>query len=209
MATVKGSTVTLEGIEEFQEKLKQLKTTSPGFEKRLRGAIRKVLGQARAALQKDARGGLQMQSDPRNAYKAVRFAVYKRLFGGQINILQTKRATGNRTSYLPPRKGLPKRGGNRGTRSERTNAIDSYEGNERGFILRFLNAGTAGRYAGYGRNGRNEHEKNIFIEHHEGKGWRGRIKPRNWFGNASHTELEKAAGTIQEIIDRVIKEEFV
>ena len=205
----KNDTIVIDGIEELDKKIKQLSTDNPGFEKRLRGVIRKVLGEVRAALQKNAQSGLQMNSDPRKAYKAVRYAVYKRLFGGQVNILQPRKTSGNRTSYQPPRKGLPKRGGNRRKRSTRTEAIDSYEGKDRGFILRFLNAGTRVRYAGYGRNGETEEDYERFIYNHDGRGNRGSIGARNWFGPRSQAELENAAGRIQQIIDRVINDEFV
>ena len=207
--TAKNGTITITGLDELDKKIKQLSTDNPGFEKRLRGVIRKVLGEVRAALQKDAQSGLQMQSDPRKAYKAVRYAVYKRILGGQVNILQSRKASGHRSTYTPQRKGLPKRGGNRRTRSERTEAIDSYEGSDRGFILRFLNAGTRVRYAGYGRNGKTEADYERFIANHDGRGNRGQIAPRNWFGPRSQAELERAAGRIQEIIDKVINDEFV
>jgi hypothetical protein len=72
-------TITIEGLSEFDEKLAKLKTDNPGFERRLRAVIRKILGHARANLRKDAASGLQMDSDPRHAYKAVRFAECKRL----------------------------------------------------------------------------------------------------------------------------------
>ena len=209
MATVeKNGAITIEGIDELNRKLEQMKTTDPTFEKRLRGAIRKVLGEVRAAMQKSAQTDLGMQSDPRKAYKAVRYAVYKRIFGGQVNILQAQRASGHRSSYEPPRKPMPRRGGNRMVRSKRTQDLMSYEGADRGFILRFLNAGTEARYTG-GRNGRNEAERTRFIESHEGRGFRGSISARNWFGPRSHRELENAAGHIQAIIDKVINEEFV
>ena len=209
MADIKNGTVTITGLDAFEKKIKELETTNPGFQKRLRAVIRQVLGKVRAALQKDAKSGLQMDSDPRNAYKAVRYAVYKRIFGGQVNILQPRKASGNRTSYQPPRKGLPARGGNRRTRSERTKAIDSYEGSERGFILRFLNAGTRVRYAGYGRNGKTEADYERFIQNHDGRGHRGSIGARNWFGPRSQAELDNAAANIQAIIDKVINDEFV
>ena len=150
MADIQNGTVTISGLDAFEKKLKELETTNPGFEKRLRGVIKKVLGQVRAALQKDAQSGLQMQSDPRKAYKAVRYAVYKRIFGGQVNILPSRKTV--KGHYEPQRKGLPKRGGNRRTRSKRTQDLLDYEGISRGFVLRFLNAGTRVRYAGYGRN---------------------------------------------------------
>ena len=208
MATVeKNGAITIEGIDELNRKLEQMKTTDPTFEKRLRGAIRKVLGQVRAAMQKSAQSDLGMQSDPRHAYKAVRYAVYKRIFGGQVNILQSQRASGHRSSYEPPRKPMPRRGGNRMVRSKRTQDLMSYEGADRGFILRFLNAGTEARYTG-GRNGRTDAERTRFIESHEGRGFRGSIAARNWFGPRSQKEMEAAAQNIQAIIDKVINDEF-
>lgn len=184
-----------------------MKTDNPGFEKRLRGVIRKVLGEARAALQKDAQSGLNMKSDPRNAYKAVRFAVYKRLLGGQVNILDSRKTTTG--SYDPPKKGLPKRGGNRQVRSERTKSLMEYEGGSRAFVLRFLNQGTRVRYAGYGRNGKTESEYNAFVTRIGGRGKRGSIAARNWFTNASQAQLVRAAEYMESIIDKVIKEEFI
>ena len=207
MADIQNGTVTITGLDAFEKKIKEIETTNPGFEKRLRGAIRKVLSESRAKLSRDAQSGLQMESDPRKAYKAVRYAVYKKIFGGQVNILPSSKTV--KGSYEPPRKGLPKRGGNRRVRSTRTQDLLDYEGISRGFVLRFLNAGTDARYAGYGRNGRTQADKERFIQSHDGRGFRGSIAPRNWFGNASHAQLEQSAGKIQEIIDKVIKEEFV
>ena len=206
MITLGNGTVTIEGQEQLEAKLKALKTDSPGFEKRLRDAIKKVLGEVRKKLQGEAQSGLQMQSDPRNAYKAVRYAVYKRIFGGQVNILDSRKAS--KSTYEPARN-PSQRGGNRMARSQRTKDLMEYQGASRGFVLRFLNAGTDARYAGHGRNGRAEAEKERFILQNDGRGYRGRIAPRNWFGPRSQHELENAAGRIQEIIDRVINDEFV
>ena len=204
---IQNGTVEITGLDAFEKKIEELKTTNPGFEKRLRGVIRKVLGEVRAKMQQSAQSDLQMQRDPRKAYKAVRYAVYKRIFGGQVNILQSQRASGHRSSYEPPRKPMPRRGGNRMVRSKRTQDLMSYEGADRGFILRFLNAGTEARYTG-GRNGRNEAERTRFIESHEGRGFRGSISARNWFGPRSQKEMEAAAQNIQSIIDKVINDEF-
>ena len=204
---IQNGTVEITGLDAFEKKIEELKTTNPGFEKRLRGVIRKVLGEVRAKMQQSAQSDLQMQRDPRKAYKAVRYAVYKRIFGGQVNILQSQRASGHRSSYEPPRKSMPRRGGNRMVRSKRTQDLMSYEGADRGFILRFLNAGTEARYTG-GRNGRNEAERTRFIESHEGRGFRGSISARNWFGPRSQKEMEAAAQNIQSIIDKVINDEF-
>lgn len=207
MADIKNGTITITGLDDFEKKIKALETTNPGFEKRLRGVIRKVLGQVRAALQQNAQSGLQMKSDPRHAYKAVRYAVYKRLFGGQVNILNGRKTI--KGGYEPPRKGLPTRGGNRRPRSTRTQDLISYESASRSFVLRFLNAGTKPRYAGYGRNGRTQADYDRFISNHDGRGFRGSIAARNWFGPRSQAELESAAAKLQEIIDKVINDEFV
>lgn len=207
MADIQNGTVTISGLDAFEKKIEELKTTNPGFEKRLRDAIRKVLGEVRAKMQGSAQTDLGMGSDPRKAYKAVRYAVYKRLLGGQVNILNPRRV--QKMPYNPPRKLQPKqRGGNRKERSDRTQDLLEYYGASRAFVLRFLNAGTEQRYNG-GRNGRTEEERFIFISTHEGRGFRGRIAPRNWFGPRSQREMQNAAYHIQEIIDRVINEEFV
>lgn len=207
MADIQNGSVTISGLDAFEKKIKELETTNPGFEKRLRGVIRKVLGEVRAKMQRSAQNDLQMQSDPRKAYKAVRYAVYKRVLGGQVNILPSSKTV--KGHYEPPRKGLPKIGGNRRSRSQRTQDLLDYEGISRGFVLRFLNAGTKERYAGYGRNGRTREDYERFIQKHDGRGFRGSIAARNWFGPRSHAELENAAANIQAIIDKVINDEFV
>jgi len=197
----------MKGLSEFERKLQQLKTDNPGFEKRLRDVIRKVLGHARANLRKDAASGLQMQSDPRHAYKAVRFAVYKRLFGGQLNILQSRRA-GGETSYTPPRTLKPgHRGGNRRIRTSRN--LDKYEGADRGFILRWLNNGmtkTNPRVIKFTENDRRKVDR---WNKHPNTGYRGAIAARNWFRGASLQELQGVAGEMQTLIDKIIKDEFI
>ena len=207
---IKNGTVTITGLDAFEKKIKEIETTNPGFEKRLRGVIRKVLGEARAKLSKDATSGLQMKSDPRKAYKAVRYAVYKRLFGGQLNILQSRKA-GSMSLYEPQRKGTsdPKgRGGNRVTRTKRTEDIMSYQGKDRGFILRFLNQGTGDRAIhSMGNRALRTGSVSILATKSLG-GNRGSISARNWFGGASQRELENIAGHLQDIIDKVINDEF-
>ena len=207
MCMADNGTIELKGLSEFEKKLAQLKTDNPGFEKRLRDVIRKVLGHARANLRKDAASGLDMQSDPRNAYKAVRFAVYKRLFGGQVNILQSRRA-GASSTYSPPRTlKAGQRGGNRRLRTSRN--LDKYEGVDRGFILRWLNNGmtkTNPRVIQFTENPNRKVDK---WNKHPNTGNRGAIAARNWFGNASLMELRNVAGEMQQLIDKVIKDEFI
>lgn len=197
------ATVEIKGIDELTAKLRQVATDNPEMKKQLQGAVRKILSAARKELSQGARGGLEMNADPRSAYKAVRSAVYRRIFGGQVNILQSKRASAG-TLYLPPRKGLGRVGGNRWGRSERTNQVDSYTGKDRGFILRFLNAGANDREA------RSYFSKRDNAKHTLSRNAsRGSITPRNWFGAASVEAVEKHAADLDELIQRILTEEFL
>lgn len=202
-------TITIQGLSEFDAKLAKLKTDNPGFERRLRAAIRKVLGQARANLRKAAGRGLNMESDPRHAYKAVRFAVYKRILGGQVNILNSRKA-GSGSYYEPPRHPSV-RGGNRRPQSERTRKLMSYQGIDRGFILRFLNQGTKERNIQHLKEIKRADGTSKFRwSNDNGKyGRRGAIAARNWFQGASLAELQSVSHEMQILIDDIINENFV
>ena len=196
------NTIEITGLEERIRQFGKLATTNPMMQRRINEAVKTVLIQVRSALQRDARSGLGMKNDPRNAYKAVRMAVYRRIFGGQVNILQSRRAGAMRL-FEPPRKGTsdPKgRGGNRVVRQERTTTMMSYQGKDRGFILRFLNEG-AGRMDSRAIHSMGGHD---LVNAPEG-GNRGRIAARNWFGQRSHQEMERAAQQIDKLIDDIIQ----
>lgn len=188
--------------------------SNPAMEKKVQGLIRKVLGAVRKNLGQAARE--KMKSDPRNAYKAIRSVVYKRLLGGNVNILNKRRASNAGGGYTPTRTlRSGQRGGNRRARSERTMKLESYEGSDRGFILRFLNAGTEERYIRFLPDSRREHvnrgSKGGNMKKY-GKtintGHRGHIAKRNWFGNRSQREMETAAQNLSQFIDALIKQEF-
>lgn len=207
-----GTAFETEGFAELQKQLEGLMTTNPDMRKAVQGAVRKVLNEVRKRVSDSAREGLGMKSDPRNAYKAVRTAVYKRILGGQVNIL-AKRKAGRSTAYQKPEKGLPKRGGNRWGRSQRTKDLEGYEGTDRGFILRFLNAGTADRMiTSYTDRGGQRHTlrsgSTSNMRTRATGGNRGSISARNWFGPRSHAEMEAAASNLQTLIDDIIKQEF-
>ena len=194
---------TIEGYEEQVKKLKSMMSDDPTFRRRVNAVIKQVLNEARKAISQDASS--ELKNDPRHAYKAVRSAVYKRLLGGQVNILQRRKA-GQPTGYRKPLKGLPKRGGNRWGRSDRTKALEGYEGMDRGFILRFFNAGTVDRsIRSYTDKSGIRHDLRSAVK----GGNRGNIAARNWFSSASHKALEQASLQMQELIDRIIAQEFV
>lgn len=207
------ATVETEGFATLQKKLEELQTKDPGMRTAIQDVIRRVLKEVRRAVSNSAKEGLQMDSDPRKAYKAVRSAVYKRILGGQVNILARRKA-GSPGNYQKPKKGLPKRGGNRWGRSDRTKALEGYEGMDRGFILRFLNAGTVDRGIwSYSDKDGNRHSlgsaSSMNIKTRALSGNRGSISARNWFGDRTQRELENASGKLQQLIDEVIMEKFL
>jgi len=197
-------TIEITGLEERIKKFGEASTKNPMMRKRINEVIRKVLSEVRKSMQRSAKVGLNMNADPRKAYKAVRMAVYRRIFGGQVNILQSYNSIPG-VYYEPPRTlRAGQRGGNRMRQSSRTRDIMSYQGSDRGFILRFLNDGTEARYAGYGRNGQSISKRNRFVDDNGGRGYRGSITKRNWFGPRSQEELEHAARNIDALIDDIV-----
>jgi len=155
--------------------------SDPEMQRQARAIIAKVMAQARRSTSAEARTVLQ--SDPRAAYKAVKRMVYKRMLGANISILQKRKAGSTRVAVTNTNKHTG-RGGNRRPRSQRTEQIDSYYGADRGFILRFINNGTAMRTTRYGN--------------------RGSITARNWFQQASEKAVNAAAEQFATIVDQVI-----
>lgn len=181
------------GLDELSKKLDRLQAHDSQMEQRITKIIREAIKAARSMVTADAKGAVG--NDPRHAYKAVRSMVYKRILGGNISILQKRKAGSGKSGYEPPRTLRPgQRGGNRVPRSARTQQMMDYEGSDRGFILRFLNSGTGQRTAGT-RNGRLH-------------GNRGSIAARNWFPSSGQRAMNAAAQYIIDEIDRLIAEEF-
>lgn len=197
--------VKIDGLIEQQKTLEALMMKNPAMEKKVQGLIRKVLGEVRRAMGNEAKGA--MKSDPRQAYKAVKTAVYRQILGGNVSILNKKKAGTQFSSYEPPRKLTPgQRGGNRVKRSPRTEDLVHYAGPDRGFVLRFLNAGTGNR--GIKHFNYDESRKVDKWNKHPNTGFRGSISPRNWFGNRSQKEMEHAADHLTQLIDELIKQEL-
>lgn len=181
--------IEIKGLDERIKELGELSVQNPEMRRRINDVIRSVLLRVRKRLSVSARSGLGMQSDPRSSYRAVRSAVYRRIFGGQVNLLPSRRA-GEGWFYAPPRKlddSPHQRGGNRLPRSERTLSMMSYAGRDRGMILRWLNDGT------YKQDPRTSRYGN-----------RGSLQGAHWFGQASHAELEQAAVEIDKMINDIL-----
>lgn len=176
--------VKVSGFIENEVMFDHLLTTDPGFDRNVRSVIRKVLQEARKKLSKDA--AAYIKNDPRKAARAVKHTVYKQLFGGNLSILQ-KRKAGAKHEYNPPRKlQQGQRGGNRRLRSERTKQLNSYYGADRGFVLRFIASGTSPRNTRFGN--------------------RGSIRQTYWFGHTAPWQMEAAAANVAEAINEYVKQ---
>ena len=171
---------------EQKQVLEQALSTNPKTQKALQKLIRKAIMDVR----KDAVSavGRALDSDPRGAAHGIRTAVYKKILGGNMNILNMRRKAGKPTTYEPPRKLQPhQRGGNRVPRGARTNTVMHYGPHDRGWILRIINSGTSDRMAGT-RGGRLS-------------GNRESIAARNFFRGAGERALTKAADNLANLID--------
>ena len=166
--------------------LDRLLITNPDMEKKVRGIVRKVIASAMGPVQAAAD-----RQSTKQAAQAIRKAVYKKILGGNINILDSRRPAGGRAPLPPesPRKRSHAVGGNRIPRSRRTEDLLTYTGRDRAFILRFLYSGTPKR---------------------DTNGIRrvGQIAARNWFQNITHRELQAASEQFDLLLDALIQKEF-
>ena len=173
-------------VVEQRKVLEQALSTNPKTQKALQKLIQEVLIEARQQVVSAASGALD--SDPRGAAHSIRRTVYKKLLGGNLNILNMRKRAGNPTNYEPPHTLRPhQRGGNRVPRGSRTNTVMHYGPHDRGWILRIVNGGTTERTAGT-RGGRLS-------------GHRGAIAPRNFFAPAANSSLMHAADNLANLID--------
>ena len=167
-------------------KLDRLLTTNPEMEKKVRRIVRQVIMGAMDPVKQAAD-----RQSTRQAAQAVRKAIYKKVLGANLNILDGRGKAGGR-GPLPPesaRKRSHARGGNRIPRSRRTEDLLTYQGKDAAFILRFLNSGTPNR-------------------RDNGIRYVGQIAARHWFENVSHTALQHAAEQFDMLLDALIAKEF-
>ena len=175
-------------VEQQNRAFGRLMATDKETRKRIQKIIREELKDAAKRLREDAK--YEMKEDPRKAFRAVKSSVYRRILGGNVSILNPKRA-GARYQLIRERKldmNPHQRGGNRRPRSARTEQVDSYFGKDRAFILRFVSSGTAARKTRYGN--------------------RGSIVARNWFQNMAPHEMDLAAGNLAAVIEEELAEAY-
>jgi hypothetical protein len=185
-----GGSVQVYGVDANLEVFDQIMTSDPSMGAVFKKYIRNVLKEARKKLSQDAKRF--MKSDPRKAARAVKFSVYKTLFGGNLSILQKKRGSAGAKYELRRQRKIeqnPKmRGGNRRPRiDDGRNRLDYYYGADRGFALRFLGSGTVIRTSRFGN--------------------RGSIRNTNWFGHTAPWHMEDAADKVAEAINEYITQQ--
>ena len=213
-----GNAFVMEGFVELSKKLDELQANNPMMEEKIKKIISKALQMVRKNVSDAMRA--QMDEDPRGAAKAVRRVVYRRILGGNVNILRNRRA-GSRSSYQPTRTlKTHQRGGNRRKRSDRTLALDSYGGRDRGFILRFLESGAR-------KGGGNRQDRHFTNDPHRpdvkrgsqggdlakygqstNTGSRGRIGSTHVFSTVADKGMENAMVFIEREVDKLIQKEF-
>lgn len=140
MALTHGVGIEITGLDEFKGRMDRLMKFSPGFERRLQKVIDQALVEVRKGMVSHA--GSQIPNDDKGAKRAIRRIVYRQIIGGQVNILKKRRAgqlvdedeiaTSNANQYWR-------------RRGYKTGQMLRYNGSDRGFILRFANAGTVPR----------------------------------------------------------------
>ena len=184
-----GGSVQVYGVDANLEAFGRIMTSDPSMAAIFKKYIRNVLKEARKKLSQDAKSF--MKSDPRKAARAVKFSVYKTLFGGNLSILQKRKGSAGAKYELVRHRMVeenPKmRGGNRRPRvDDGRNRLDYYYGADRGYILRFIGSGTVNRTSRFGN--------------------RGNIRQSNWFGHTAPWHMEDAAGEVAEAINEYVRQ---
>ena len=166
--------------------LERLMSTNPKMEKEIQKILRKVIREA--AKQVSLSASAVIANDPRKAANAVRSTVYKSILGASVHLYSGGKA-GKGQPYYPVRRLRDgQRGGNRIPRSEKTERMMGYVGMDRGFILRWLESGTATRSSRYGN--------------------RGAIAARNWFTPASDRAMNAAIDHFNTLLEELITKEM-
>ena len=172
-------------VVEQKQILDQLLSTNPKTQKALQQLIHQVILEARAQVV----SSIQFKNgDPHQSRRAVRSTVYKRILGGNINILNSRKAHGTQAYQYQRTLRQGQRGGNRVKPTIRTLQMQSYAPQDRGFILRWVNEGVPGPRQAGTRGG-----------HISGN--RGSIAAQPFFRSYGERALERAAEHLGTLID--------
>ena len=184
--------IELKGADVIGERLEKMRMKDKMVKKQINFLVKKVM---QAALKKTrAETRAKMKSDPRKAYQAVKMMVYKKIIGGNLNIFATRKAGTSKYAdfHTKSRMTAGQRGGNRRKRSENTIRMDTYMGKDRGFILRWMQRGTADRRIQTSKQG--------------ATGNRGRLKANLDFPGITERHLQTALDELTAALVRTFDE---
>ena len=186
-----------------QKALEAALSTNPKTQKALQKLVREVVLDARRKVV----NSIQFDNgDPRNTRQAIRTTVYRKILGGNINILNSKKTHGKNSYRTPKTSRGKKRGGNRMSRSVRTQQILDYSGLDREFIMRFVDSGTKQRFVGFRNAMSSNHNRYLQTKDRwdAGKtrtGNRGAIAARGFFARYGERAMEMAADKLTVLIE--------
>lgn len=215
-----GDAFTVEGLAELSNKLDNLLMSNPEMEKKVTAIIRKFLTKVRKDSSEKVRSIID--NDQRGAYKSIRRTVYRRILGGNINILQRKTAGATEAKVRTHNMRPGQRGGNRRPAQERTIRMESYVGDDRGFILRFFESGAkkGGGHRQMKKFTTDPHRANVKRGSQGGDvnkygnrsmvntGNRGSITPEHFFNRVTMNAMAGDMQYFQDEIDKLIAAEF-
>lgn len=195
------------GVIKLNEKnLERMMIDNPETREAIQKLIKEAMLEARNATAQDVSGIVKGAGQ---SWRSIRRSVFKKILGGNINILDKKRGTAEWRIVQKVRKveqNPHMRGGNRRRRTLRTAMVEGYEPTARGFILRFQDSGTRQRFIG-GRNstGRGDNGLRWGRMKARGTGNRGEITAGNFF---FYRIASKHLGQAAEKLAKMIEEEI-
>ena len=188
---------------EDQRTLEAALSTNPKTNEALQGLVRKCILEARHSVAMSIKFA---NGDPRNTRQAVRSTVYRKVFGGNLNILDSKKKHGKNAYQTPKTNRGHLRGGNRMARSKRTQQILDYAPFDRGFIMRFVDSGTKQRFVGFRNAQKSNSSRYLDTKQRWDAGGgrtgnRGAIAARGFFQRYGERALEIAADKLAALIE--------
>lgn len=184
------------GLIKQSEAIEKLLASDADMEKKMRSIIGRAMKRISKEVSSQVKTEAKMKSDPREAYKAVKYQVYKKVLGANISILNRKKRSGSRASVTSSKR----------KRSEETEKNLTWWGEDRAFVLRFLNSGTKNRYTGRQEGWRYKSWRHLRWAKEAGVniGRRGAISPRNFFPKLAWKGLQNATKEIERIINEEV-----
>ena len=157
-----------------------------------------------------------LSNSPREAERAVRNIVYRKVLGGNLNIYNVRRAL--RNGPVPPISHYPS--GRVRPRLRKTTDMYSYHGVDRGFILRFNTLGSYERTSAYMDGSpidmaKRQRIRSKRIYHNKSKGetyksqiigYRGRLKAKNLFEQPATNALLGVKDEFEMLVYKIISD---